>query len=109
MENVAKIGRYQLENLLRNNVGFVFLDLRSSERRASELQDHPLLAGSVSVQIDRVISHVQGLGCPAHTPIVLICENGTKSVAAVRELEQNSFINVFVFEGGTEALVRDQS
>jgi rhodanese-related sulfurtransferase len=104
MENVAKIGRYQLENLLKNNIGFVFLDLRSPESRAMGPQGLHLLAGSVPVELDLVLAHVRGLGCPPHAPIVLICENGTKSVAAARELEQNSYINVFVFEGGTDAL-----
>jgi rhodanese-related sulfurtransferase len=35
---------------------------------------------------------------------VLICENGAKSIVVAEDLAQNSFINVFMVEGGTAAL-----
>jgi rhodanese-related sulfurtransferase len=108
MADVQRIGVYQLENLIRQRVPFLYLDLRSAEKRNSEATGHAgfqaLLHGSVSVAPDGVLAYVTSLGVPVTHPVVLICENGDSAVAAARTLEQNSFINVFVVEGGTQSL-----
>jgi rhodanese-related sulfurtransferase len=94
------IGRYQLENLQRQAVPFLFLDLRASQARGGEARGHELLKGSVAVESQEVVAYVKALGVPPSHPIVIICEQGIKSMDAARVLEQNSFMNVFVVEGG---------
>jgi rhodanese-related sulfurtransferase len=104
LENVARVGQFQLEGLLRNRVGFVYLDLREPKTRESEFNGHALLFGSQSVQPEKVLEHVRALNLPNHAPIVLICENGSKSLEAARELEENGYINVVVIDGGVKGL-----
>jgi rhodanese-related sulfurtransferase len=104
MSTVLRIGEYQLQNLLQNRVKFFYMDLRSNEKRASEAPGHYLLNDSKAVEPQGVMNALRELQAPADAPIVLICENGAKSMAVAEELAQNSFINVFVIEGGTAAL-----
>ena len=103
-ENIVRIGQYQLENLLKNRIGFAYLDLRDPKTRESEHLGHPLLAGSHSVAPENAVEYIRGLNLPNHAPIVLICENGSKSLGVALELEDNSYINVFMIEGGIKGL-----
>lgn len=96
-----EIGQYQLENLLRNQVRFHFFDLSEGE---SEAARHPLLAGAEKVTAGQVLDQLSALGATTDAGIVLICENGSKSMTVGRLLGQHSFINVFVVEGGIQAL-----
>ena len=97
------IGRYQLENLQKNRVGFLFLDV--SERPSS----HDLLAGRQSVQASDALAFLAAQGVKPDAPIVLICETGAISVGVAKVFEQNSFINVFVIDGGLEGLKSNDS
>lgn len=99
MNEVMKIGEFQLRNLIENSVRFLYLDLRTGDGR-----EHELLAGSIKIAPKDVQMTVQQSGVAKDWPIVLICENGTDSMAAALELAQDSYINVCVVEGGVEAL-----
>ncbi len=103
-ENVIRIGQYQLENLQRNKIGFVFLDLREPELRAREGVGHWLLQGSHPMTAGEAANYVDSLALPPNTPIVLVCENGAKSLGVAMELETKAYINVYIVEGGTSAL-----
>ena len=98
------IGQYQLENLQKNRVGFVFFDLRSEEARAREGAGNALLNGAESIAAESVLSKLLEMNSPKSTPIVLICENGSNSLGVAKRLEDNSYINVFVIEGGSQTL-----
>lgn len=100
MSDVSLIGPYQLENLQKNKVGFLFLDLDASRA----LAHHALLVGSEAVAVDQVLEFVKQRSLGANQPIVLICENGARCLTIAHLLEENSYINVFVVEGGKEAL-----
>lgn len=104
MADVIKIGTYQLQNLIRHQAKFVYFDLRTEAERSKGPQNHPLLTGSQAMEPSQAVATVKSYGIDASYPIVLICENGSKSVAVAEELEQNSFINVFVVEGGVQSL-----
>jgi rhodanese-related sulfurtransferase len=94
-----KIGRYQLENLLRNGVRFQFFDL--SEDVTSQ---HELLTGSRKLRAESALEEINAMNLSKDAPIVLICENSVKSMDVARRLEQNSYLNVYVFEGGRASL-----
>lgn len=96
---ILKIGEYQLQNLIANRVGFLYLDLRNPSGGAN---DHALLSGSRPCRADLVLVSVHDAGLKPDAPIVLICENGAKSLVAAETLARNSFINVFVVEGGVQ-------
>ncbi len=102
MSDVLRIGEYQLRNLLQNRVQFFYINLSSDTE--SETSKHELLQSSRKVSADALSETLRQWGAAPDAPIVLICENGLKSMAAALELAQDSYINVFVFEGGTQSL-----
>jgi rhodanese-related sulfurtransferase len=102
---------YQLQNLQRNRVGFLFLDLSEKPVRAelhskvdAEMVDQ-LLIGKHSVKASEVLDFLKTQTAKSDSPVVLICETGAISIAVARVLQENSFINVFVIEGGVEGLL----
>jgi rhodanese-related sulfurtransferase len=104
MSNVMQIGEYQLGNLQRNKVTFLFLDLRSEEKRQIEGVGHWLLSDAIAVEPEAVLAAVKEKNVANSHPIVLVCETGSKSMDAAQVLDQNSYMNVFVIMGGTKDL-----
>lgn len=102
MSDVLQIGRYQLENLLRQQIKFHFYDLSDDSPQAPPR--HELTATALRLPAGDVLAHLRAQNAAGDAPIVLICENGSKSVALAAELEQNSFRNVYVVRGGIAAL-----
>jgi rhodanese-related sulfurtransferase len=101
--NIIKIGSYQLENLLKNQLSFVYIDLRKERTTAKERW----LKGSIALDSlapeDVATFLKQKTRSPDH-PLVLICEDGVNSmrVAAIAESEQ--YVNIFVVDGGVNSL-----
>ncbi|MES2856496.1 MAG: rhodanese-like domain-containing protein [Bdellovibrionota bacterium] len=100
MSDFMEIGQYQLENLMKNGVRFSYFDLSDTNATAQ----HPLLKGSQQIGHDAVVKHIGDLGLSKDAPIVLICQNGTKSLEVARKLSENSYLNVYVIEGGHASL-----
>jgi rhodanese-related sulfurtransferase len=97
------IGEYQLANLLRNRVKFTFIDLSSESERLT--RPAGWFEGSIRApDAEAAVHMVRDAGVPSDGAVVLICGNGVKSVAAAGLLAKQSFINVFVVEGGIESL-----
>lgn len=97
MSEFLKIGDYQLENLFQKNVRFTYLNLGTETT-------HPLLKGSELTTPESAVEKILGMNLPDHAPIVLICENGSKSVSVAKQLGDKGFINVIVVDGGVAAL-----
>jgi rhodanese-related sulfurtransferase len=95
---IAKIGRFQLENLLRNNVRFLYVDLRTSS------EENQILKSSIRLAPEQVRVHLEGNNIAKDHPVVLICDDGKISLKIALELESNSFRNVFVVDGGYSAI-----
>ena len=106
-EDFMRIGEYQLRNLISNRTQFVYLDLRSPERIAAQAPGHFFFTGSIPARSEQVLEIMRDKGYGTSTPVVLICENGSKTVAVAKTLAQNSFLNVFVVEGGADSLPLD--
>lgn len=104
MSEPTSIGEYQLANLQSGRVKFLFLDLRAPQEREAFEKDERWFQGSQSVSPVKVIETVRAQGYANDAPIVVICETGANSMAAAHELARNSFINVFVVEGGAKGL-----
>lgn len=95
-----KIGEYQLQNLQDNRVHFLFLDL--SDANSPECPKSQLLKGSKRIDSGEVVNFVlNNTEANKTTPIVIVCEDGQKSKSAALKIAENSFINIFVVDGGT--------
>jgi rhodanese-related sulfurtransferase len=91
-----KIGRYQLENLVREGIKFLFADLRTDEQR-KEFSD-PLLASAVSLTAAELRSRLQG--APADSAVLILSQDGV----AAETLEADGFKNVYIVRDGIAAL-----
>ncbi len=104
MSSVLFLGEYQLRNLIKNQVLFLYLDFRPPGTRAKQNPGHWIFRGSVPCTFDAVAEQAARQALTKEHPIVLICENGETSMTAARELEKLGYSNVFVLRGGTEEL-----
>jgi rhodanese-related sulfurtransferase len=95
-----KIGRYQLENLVREGIKFLFADLRTDEQR-KEFSD-PLLASAVSLTAAELRSRLQG--APADSAVLILSQDGVAAAAAAETLEADGFKNVYIVRDGIAAL-----
>jgi rhodanese-related sulfurtransferase len=97
-----KIGRYQLENLVREGVRFIFADLRSAEERA--LFTDPLLAAAMPLELAALKANLTTSHVPFDSPILLLSEDGTAASSAALELEAEGFKNVYIVRDGISGL-----
>lgn len=98
MSEVSKIGLFQLENLRRQKVTFSYFDLREEAIEAEGTNG--ILQGSMKVSARDLLASIQQQGLEPNAPIILICEDGTRTAEAARSLEENGYINVFIIDGG---------
>ena len=95
-----KIGRYQLENLTREGIKFLFADLRTPEQRA-EFND-PLLATSVPLSAADLRARLEG--APADTAVLILSQDGVEASDVAESLESDGFKNVYMIRDGIAAL-----
>jgi len=101
VNGVLFLGEYQLRNLIKNQVLFVYIDLRSAETRLREGNDPALHAGAHPAGLETA-GQVAKTNCLSKEhPIVLLCENGEKSMQVAADLEKQGYTNVFVVRGGS--------
>jgi rhodanese-related sulfurtransferase len=99
------IGKYQLQNLKNNGVRFHFFEIIDEEIATGlHAKQSPLLVGCQKLSASNAVEELEKQGLSKDAPIVLICEHGMKSMELAAKLEQNSFLNVYVVEGGKHAL-----
>ena len=99
------IGLFQLENLLYTHTRFCFLDLREAVAAVENAALKPLIARAERVPAEKVEGHLNETQIAKEAPIVLLCENGRSSAAVSQRLEKSGYKNVYVVEGGVEALL----
>lgn len=99
-----KLGEYQLANLIRNQVKFLYLDLRSEEVRKKQSPNDFIFGGATPVSPEQVLEYARTNTPDKAFPVVLICETSEKSMASAQVLEQDAFINVYVLDGGTGSI-----
>lgn len=95
---VTRIGEYQLQNLLKQRIQFLCVDLRTPGAK-------PEFPRSVRSTIGSIVEDVTAQVPDRNFPVVVICETGKESQSAAEKLVQNSFLNVVVLEGGTRSMV----
>ena len=95
-----KVGRYQLENLVREGIKFLFADLRTIDQRA-QFND-PLLSTSLALTPDEL--HAKLNGAPLDSAVLLLSQDGLEAAAVAESLESAGFKNVYIVQGGVAAL-----
>ncbi len=98
------IDLFQLENLINNNVSFLFFNLSSH----FSLKDNGGFTSSV-LQLSQASTEQEIEKHLRQTdkskPVVLICEEGDQSCDLALRLQKKGFINTFFVKGGIVSLV----
>ena len=90
------MGPEQLNNLILQKIPFLFIDLRVEG-------SHPRFIKAQNVEESLALEFVKKQNVPGDHPIVVICEDGVTSLKVSKELEKNSYINVYILDQGTNA------
>jgi rhodanese-related sulfurtransferase len=102
MSDVLKVGRYQLENLVREGVRFLFVDLRTEAERSTWTD--PLLSKAMPLAFQELQENLISNAVPVDSAIVLLSEDGTSATAAALGLEAGGFTNVYIVRDGVAGL-----
>ncbi len=98
------LGYFQFDNLVRNKIPFLLLTLKIDLEpyfgvlERLHLKNYTVLLEDFSLsEVNRVLLEKQA---NQHQPIVIICEDGKKSLRLAQALTEQNFLNVYFFSGG---------
>ena len=98
-----EISEYQLNNLIQQQVPFVFFSMVEGE---IEGDWQKIFSQSVPVrEFVEIMQHIQTKGLDMQYPLVLCCQDGKTSKKIAKKLESEGFINVYVVAGGYNKLI----
>ncbi len=95
-----RVGRYQLENLVREGIKFLFADLRTADERAQF--DDPLLAKAEALSADELVTRLEG--APLDSAVLLLSQDGSQAATVAETLESKGFKNVYILRDGVDSL-----
>ena len=111
------IGYFQFDNLVKGRIPFMFLNLGVNtsvlyphiykmhlDRALFQVADGDL----ATMSVEDVVANIQSQNRPPSEAIIILCDDGKKSLLIGEALEKAGYINVFVVEGGWQK-VMDQA
>lgn len=105
--DALEIGLFQLENLILMKSPFLFFNLAVGDY---QIQDQKLLSYVQTASVmhkDRLSTHLKDQNVDQQYPIILLCEDGSSSLMASKELDGLGYSNVYVVEGGLAGLIAE--
>lgn len=106
---INKIGFYQFDNLIRNRIPFLLINLgqdisswyESIFKQHLETQQRRI----DSLEIDALLNTEK---IPKEFPILLLCQNGKVSGKAAETLQKAGYSNVYLIDGGIQQMMTDK-
>ncbi len=105
-----KIHFFQIDNLIKNRVPFVLLNLGPSlislysSIYKNHLQSHEVLTSK-----ERALVYLTDQKIPKDAAVLVICQNGVESLKLFNELQKNLYTNVYLIDGGYQQLMTERS
>lgn len=104
-----KIGFYQFDNLIRNRIPFLLINLgqdisswyESIFKQHLETQQRRIDA----LEVDTLVKTEK---IPKEFPILLLCQNGRASIKSYEALQKAGFSNVYLIDGGIQQMMTDK-
>jgi rhodanese-related sulfurtransferase len=81
-----------------NNADTIVVDVREPEEF---LKSH--IENAISAPLGNLSNHLQKLETHKNKPVLIVCQNGTRSASAGKVLTKAGFEQVFVITGGMQA------
>ena len=106
-----RIGFFQFDNLIRNRIPFLFLNMTSEDLSAgyTSIYKTHIENNHRLTQPENVLKDYLNPGLSKDTAIVLMCLDGAKSSQIATEFEKNGYTNVYVIDGGHQQLMTERS
>ncbi len=107
---VSYLGFFQFDNLIKNRVQFLLLDLGADitdwykGMLATHLENYRLITNE-----KEAVALVEAKQLPKHFPIVVLCPNGKSSSKVAHILEEMGYTSVFAVEGGVKGLNKERT
>lgn len=106
-----QINYFQLDNLVRNRVPFLFLNMSGEDLSAGYTSIYKMHVENNQKMVahDMVLKEFLNPTLSKDTAVVLLCADGAKSAEIAAEFEKNGYTNVYVMDGGYQQLVTERS
>ena len=103
------IGFYQLDNLVRNRIPFLLINLGQdlSHWYESIFKQH-LLTQQRRIDSLEIESMLMNEKIPKDFPIVLLCQNGKESYKSYDSLFRKGYTNVYLIDGGIQQMMTEK-
>lgn len=106
-----EIGFFQFDNLIRNRIPFLILNLGANLTGLYQLplyQKH-LESLAISATLETALAHIKERNLNLHDAILVVCPTGQSSGQVVDALEAQGYSNVFYCKNGLVSLKADAS
>jgi rhodanese-related sulfurtransferase len=106
-----EIGFFQFDNLIRNRIPFVILNLGVELKGLYKIplyQNH-MENLSISATKATAVAELEKKNLPKHEAVLVVCPTGVDSSQVVDDLEKAGYTNVFFIKNGFESLKTDAS
>lgn len=104
---LGQIGYFQVVNLLRNKVPFHLVTLDVDWPEPLPVSLSKLFAAAVPTDLNQLLPHLQCSNIKQSDPLILLCQNGSKSKEGHEILQGHGYLNVYSVRGGIEALLSE--
>lgn len=105
-----KINFFQLDNLIRNRIPFILLNLGPSLKELySSVYKLHVEANEVLTDFEKVMDVLAEKKAPKDAPLLLICQDGEKSAALFKDLQAKAYTNVYLIDGGYQQLMTERA
>ena len=106
-----RIGFFQFDNLVKNRIPFLFLNLTTEDISIGytsiyklHVETNQKMTTESSILTDYLNSSLS-----KDTAIVLMCKDGAVSSQVATEFEKKGYTNVYVIDGGYQQLMTERS
>lgn len=106
-DELEHIELFQLEGLIRNQIPFLLLDLRSKTLPTASKKLEGLLINGEKTDIANAENFLIDKNIAQEHPVVLICDNGKSSKKLAKSLRKKGRVNVYVVNGGAKVLEKE--
>ena len=110
MEDFSTLNFFQFDNLVKNRVPFLLVNLGVNlEGWYKSVYAMHLEAVTVHCETQDALKEIESRNLPPHYAIVILCQDGKKSAELVTQLETKNFTNAFSIRGGFLQMEKERS
>ncbi len=105
---INKIGHFQLDNLIKNRIPFLLLNMTVdiSNSYLSIYKDL-VIKNQTLIKVDEILKYVEVNSVPFDAAVILLCGNGEDSLVQHKKLEKLGYTNVYVIDGGYQQMMTE--